>query len=651
MASPRRRDHRRDALPRRLASGGLARRTLVASIILAVVLGAVFGVMLLSNLDQRAARMVARHSRAEITQAERLLTLVLDAETGQRGFLLTRHERFLAPWNAARVAVPKEARALAAFADDVAQARLAQRIARDGTSYIRDYSEPLVNAVRQDKSRVRIIPATEEGKRRVDVLRAELARFTTTESATVASSQDRVDAAAGRSLTVAAAGLGLSVVLVGLFAAYLGRAVVLPVRRAAAMAGRLAGGDLGVRMPETATGEVGQLERAFNRMGSSLEQSRDELRDLAEEQSALRRVATLVARAVAPTEVWDAVVAEVDELLGPDLSILLRYEPDGGATVVAARSRLGMKPEPGTAYTGEAEAESESVAAAVMRTGSAARGHGRGDASSPAAPLRELGMRSEVGAPIVVDGRLWGVVVAAWARGRSPPGAEGRIAEFTELVATAIANADSRAALTASRARVVATADETRRRIERDLHDGAQQRLVHTIISLKLARRELAEDDAAAAELLDDALEQAERANAQLRELVQGILPAALTRGGLRSGIERLAARAPVPISADVTAERLPSALEATAYFIVSEALTNAVKHADASRVELRAWVEDGALHLEVRDDGVGGAQLDGGSGLLGLQDRAGALNGDLHVHSPPGGGTLIAVRLPVPSS
>jgi signal transduction histidine kinase len=223
------------------------------------------------------------------------------------------------------------------------------------------------------------------------------------------------------------------------------------------------------------------------------------------------------------------------------------------------------------------------------------------------------------------------------------------VAQFTELVATAIANAESRSELAASRARVVATADETRRRIERDLHDGAQQRLVHTVITLKLARRALGDADGPAVELVEEALEHAERATAELRELAHGILPAALSRGGLRAGVETLVSRMRMPVSVDVTAERLPPALEATAYFVVAEALTNTAKHARANGAHVSAFVEDGALQVEVRDDGVGGARSDASSGLLGLRDRAAALNGELHVESPPGGGTVVAVTLPVP--
>ena len=258
------------------------------------------------------------------------------------------------------------------------------------------------------------------------------------------------------------------------------------------------------------------------------------------------------------------------------------------------------------------------------------------------------GIRTAVGVPIVVSARIWGVMVATWKRPQAPPGdVEDRMAQFTELVATALANAQSRAELAASRARVVATADETRRRIERDLHDGAQQSLVHTVITLKLARRELGDAGGPAAGLLDDALGHAERANEELRELAHGILPATLTRG-LGAAIETLASHVRLPVSIDVTDERVPPELEATAYFIVAEALTNTVKHARATRARVTASVADGMLRVEVSDDGVGGARADGRSGLLGLYDRVAAMNGELRVDSPPGGGTTVAAVLPL---
>jgi signal transduction histidine kinase len=628
--------------------GGLALRTIAASGLLALLVGAAFAILVRAIAEERDSAELATHSQEVIATANRLERLVLDLETGQRGFLITGDSRFLKPWRDARAAYPAESRDLIRLAAIPSQDRGARRIAAAVESYVRDYSVPLVNAAHRGEPSARSAASLAEGKRRVDAIRGDFNRFMAAERRLFTAREDRADANARRAIAAAAVGLAGSVLLIALFGAYLTRAIAIPVRRAAAMAGRLAGGDLATRMPETGAGEVGALERSFNTMAGSLEASRDELRQLAEEQAALRRVATLVARRVPASELFDAVAAEVHRLLGADATRLLRYEPDGMATAVAGYADRGVEIVESERFT----LEGESVMATVLRTGRPARTDDyEGASGSIAARVRERGIQSSVGAPIVVEDRLWGVMVAAWKRTEAlSADTEERMAQFTELIATAIANAQSRAELAASRARVVATADETRRRIERDLHDGAQQRLVHTVITLKLARRALVDGGGPAMELVDEALEHAERATAELRDLAHGILPASLNRG-LNAGIETLVARVRLPVSVDVTDERLPPALEATAYFIVAEALTNAVKHAGARSAHIKASVDGAVLHVEVRDDGIGGARIDAGSGLLGLHDRAAAVGGELTVDSPPRGGTRIVATLPVPGA
>jgi signal transduction histidine kinase len=199
------------------------------------------------------------------------------------------------------------------------------------------------------------------------------------------------------------------------------------------------------------------------------------------------------------------------------------------------------------------------------------------------------------------------------------------------------------------RTRLMAAADDERRRVVRDMHDGAQQRLVHTVITLKLAGDALRREDTAAAEaLVRDSLEYAEAAHIELRELAQGIMPVVLSRGGLAAAIESLVTRISTPVDVDVHTERHPSAIESTAYFIVAEALTNVVKHSRASHAEVRVSDDADELRIEVRDDGVGGAEVRHGTGLLGLDDRVSSLDGALLVHSPPGGGTRIVATLPL---
>ena len=374
-------------------------------------------------------------------------------------------------------------------------------------------------------------------------------------------------------------------------------------------------------------------------------QARAEVGRLAEEQAALRRVATLVAEERPSPEVFAAVAEEVGRALHLEDTRIVRYEADGKATVVASWGQLATALPVGTSVS----LEGVSAFALVFRTGRPARIDDFTTASgSFAASLRELGVQSAVAAPIVVDGRLWGALNTASLRpGPIPADTEARMGQFTELVATAISNIEARSELAASRARIVAAADEERRRVVRDLHDGAQQRLVHTVITLKLAGRAFEEGDDGAP-LLAEALDQAERANAELRELSHGVLPAVLARGGLRAGIESLASRTPVPVDVRVSTGRLPATIEATGYYVVAEALTNVAKHARATRTEVTARVDDRTLRVRVSDDGVGGAQPEG-SGLVGLADRVAALDGRFRVESPESGGTLIAADIPLP--
>jgi GAF domain-containing protein len=376
-------------------------------------------------------------------------------------------------------------------------------------------------------------------------------------------------------------------------------------------------------------------------------ESRAGLARLGEEQAALRRIATLVARGVPPEQVFAAVTEEVERLLPVDFAHLERYEPDDTFTVLAAAGSTTGHFSPGT----RPSLGGRNLATIVFETDRPARIDNYADHSS--GPLgtiaREAGIRSGVGTPIMVEGHLWGLIaVGSMVKPSLPGDIEVRLSSFTELVATAIANAESRAALTASRVRIVAAADESRRRIERDLHDGAQQRLVHAVIVLKLALQALSDDDAGASDLVAEALRHAQQAHADLRELAHGILPEALTRGGLQEGVEALVSRVSLPVSVDVPVERLPASVEATAYFVISEALTNVVKHAHAAGASVTARVECGELRVEIRDDGVGGADSGHGTGLGGLDDRVSALDGRLALHSPAGGGTRVRALLPV---
>jgi signal transduction histidine kinase len=453
---------------------------LIASGLLALLIGAAFAVLLSSVADLRALEGRARRSEEVLGVANLLERLVVDLETAQRGFVITRKERFLEPWRRTQVVFPREAATLERLVgNDPEQQERVRRIARAVASYLRDYSIPLVATARRDPAAARTVAATDEGRQRIDAIRTEFDRFLAAERDLAAARERRSDAAAERAIAAAAIGLGGSILLVAVFAGYLTRAIAQPVRRVAAMADRLAGGDLGVRMAEHGVGEIGVLERSFNTMAGSLEQSREEL--------------------------------------------------------------------------------------------------------------------------------------------------------------------------AASRARIVAAADQARRRIERDLHDGTQQRLVSLVLDLRAAeaamppeRPELRTRLAQVADGLTGALE-------ELRELSRGIHPAILSEGGLPPALKALARRSAVPVELEVDVQaRLPEPVEAAAYYVVSEALANAAKHAHASVAQVQAQARDGRLRLSVRDDGVGGANPGGGSGLIGLADRVEALGGTIKVHSPAGRGTSLQVDLPI---
>jgi PAS domain S-box-containing protein len=373
---------------------------------------------------------------------------------------------------------------------------------------------------------------------------------------------------------------------------------------------------------------------------------REQLARLADEQSALRRVATLVARESPLAEIYAAVAEELTRLLDIQGVRIIRFEDDGAATYVGSWGPPDFTIPVGTRLP----LGGANLPTLVLQTGRCARIDDFAEASGSIGNYaRGLGVRAGVGCPITVDGRLWGCILAAWREAEPlPAGTERRIEEFTSLIATAIANTNARAELAASRARIVAATDEERRRVVRDLHDGAQQRLVHTVITLDRAREALRNQPGSGLELVTEALDHAQQATAELRELSYGILPGVLTHDGLRAGVHALASRMHLPVENGVVSGRFPAAVEATAYFVVAEALTNVAKHAGAQHAAVTAQVEDGTLLIRVRDDGAGGARPDG-NGLQGLADRLAVLDGRLRVESPAEGGTLLTASIPLP--
>ena len=367
-------------------------------------------------------------------------------------------------------------------------------------------------------------------------------------------------------------------------------------------------------------------------------------RALADEQAALRRVATLVAAEAAQQDVLDAVVREVGALFAADIASLVRYRA-GQLEVLAGWSSTDNAVPTGLIV----DVDRATATKLALETGRPARADDVASATHAADVLRDLGIRSAIAAPIGVAGKKWGAVTAARTTDEPfAPAAEQRLGDFAELVAQAIANAEARGDLAASRVRIVKAGDAERKRIERNLHDGAQQRLVSLALSLRMAKVKLG-DNPDAERMLAELSEELALTLTELQELARGIHPAVLTSRGLCPAMEAVAARAPFPVQLDVEPlERLPEAVEATAYYVVVEALTNVAKYAGATSATVSVAREDGRLQVVVRDDGIGGADVMRGSGLRGLKDRVEAVGGTLEVASPAGGGTVVAANIPV---
>jgi len=451
---------------------GLTSLTVAASGLLALLIGVAFAVLLWAISDANSSISARRASRTALVEVGAMEQLLLDLETGQRGFVITKQETFLQPWREARAALPAEARRFTGSATSAAQRRTAEQITRGVQSFLNDYSVPLVEMVRRDDPAASSLKTTAEGKKRVDTLRAQFDRYMADERAQLAQRTDAAGTNSRQAVLAAAIGLAASTALVAVFTILQHRAVVRPVRGAATAAEELAGGDLSMRIPPSRVAEIGALGTSFNSMAASLQDTRR------------------------------------------------------------------------------------------------------------------------------------------------------RIMENTEAV---------------------------HRRTARDLHDGAQQRLVSLMIGLRLAREMLPETEAATADLLDQSIDNAQTAINELRELASGIYPLVLTVKGLVAAVQDLASRCPVPTVVESRDERrISSTVESNAYFVVAEAVTNAVKHAEASRIDVSIEFGD-VLRIKVADDGVGGVgKASAGSGITGLTDRVAAFDGKLAIDSPAGGGTTVLIQIPI---
>ena len=458
-------------------SGGLTRRVAMGSALLALLIGGVFAFLVTAITGMRDAAVLARHSEEVLAAANDLERLMIDLETGERGLQITGEEAFLQPWTDARAGFGGQAAELRRLASGP-QAQRADQIIEAGESYINDYSDPLVRTIKNDPAAAKTTIGSGEGKQRMDRLRGQFTEFVRFERSIALERDARSDATARRAVGVAVGGVAGSVLLIVVFSGYLPRHVIGPIRRTSVMAGELARGDLTVRTPESGQAEIGDLQRSFNSMATSLGRNHDEL--------------------------------------------------------------------------------------------------------------------------------------------------------------------------TASRARVVAAGDAARRRIERDLHDGTQQRLITLSLELRMLEADVPPAEHHVRQRLSSFVRELTETVDELREISRGIHPAVLMKGGLATALTTIARRAALPVDCRLRLDgRLSERTEVAVYYVVCEALTNAARHAHASHARIELSADGDGVRLCVRDDGVGGADPAGGTGLIGLRDRIEALGGEIQVISPVNGGTTLLVRIP----
>jgi signal transduction histidine kinase len=641
--------------PRRVRShtgrGGLTRRILLAGgIVVLLVIGAC--VLLFSVIaDLYGSAGVADRSKAVLASANRLERLVTGLETDVRGFVITGDRRLLAPVDDLQDDAIAEGHTLVRLTagSGPAQAGRAHRLVQDTDDYVHGYSIPLVAAIREDPSAARSLATITEGEQRLRPLRSEFDRFMSVQNDLIMSDENRSSRDARNALIIAATGAGGALLLILLFSDYLRRAILRPIRRTSAMASDLAGGDLSVRIPEVSDNDVGVLERTFNAMAGSLQADRRQLRRVVEEQGALRRIATLIARGVCPAEIFSAVASELGRIQGMQHTVVNRFDPARIATSVGHWSAPGA-PDILPPAGGRWPLAADSAAGEVFRTGRTARVNTDGSTSMIGVWSRENGIRYVVGCPITVGGHLWGMIAVFSADNEPPPDdTEERLVEFVELLATAIANAENRNELLASSARIVAASDEARRRIERTLNTGPQRRLEELGEELRLAQDLVGPDEEDMREHLAGTAKGLDSVLDDLKEISRGLHPATLSRSGLQRALEALTQRSEVPAELIMHVDRpLPDHVQVAIYYTVSEALTNVAKYSHAQRVQVGLRLDAAKLRLRVTDDGVGGADPTRGSGLFGLKDRVEALGGTMKVVSPAGGGTSLLVDVPI---
>ncbi|GAB2808088.1 hypothetical protein GCM10027176_11390 [Actinoallomurus bryophytorum] len=632
---------------------GPAFRILLAGGVMALLSAITFGALSRVITEMRDADTAARDSTAALISAGRLERLLFDLDADSQTLALVGDQESLREYDAARSAFDAAEAKVGAFRGSKSQAAAARRLVQADDAYVRGYLGPLVTTAQNSplSARSAILRSAlqrGEGTRRLATLREQGTTFENTQRA-VADAAERRSAVTGRETAVAVALTGvIAILLIFLLVVYVTRVIARPVRRVVLVAGDREESGAEARTPEASPGEVGALKRQLNTMVASLAASQAKLQQVADMQGALRRVATLVACGSSPSEVFTAVAAEVGHVLDAAHTVIVRFEPDDTANVVAYWNDPGV-PQVMPPLDGHWPIEEGTVTGTVRSTERPARMNDyERNTTAIGHWARLMNLRCVVGCPVKVEGRVWGAMIIHCINAEPAYGVtEDRMQEFVGLVGSAIANAQSRSDLLSSRARVVAAADESRRRIERDLHDGAQQRLV--TLALKLRNAADGPDQVPLRELLDGLVHDLSDILDDLQEVSRGIVPPILTRSGLPPALRSLARRSPIPVRLRMggVKGRLPERVEVAVFYTVSEGLTNIVKHAHASEVCVDLDLQHETVRLSIRDDGCGGADLSGGTGLVGLKDRVEALNGRISVTSPPGEGTSLLVAIP----
>ena len=612
---------------------------------MALLSAASFGVLSQVISEVCDADTAARDSRAALASAGRLERLLFELDADSQALALVDDQGFQQEYAAVRSAFDAAKTELEAFRGSKSQTAAARRLAQADDAYVRDYLTPLMTTARNGPLSVRSAVQEGTGRQRLATLRDQGAVFERTQRTIADAAARRAAAAAGEAFIAVTIAAGIALLLITLFVVYVARTIVRPLRHIALLAGDR---DVDDRTPEASPREIRVLKSRLNTMVASLEASQNKLRQFADMQGGLRRVATLIARGSSPSEVFTAVAAEVGHVLDAAHTVIVRFEADDTANVVAYWNDPDV-PQVMPPLDGHWPIEEGTVTATVRSTERPTRMNDyERNTSAIGRWARVMNLRCVVGCPVKVEGRVWGAMIIHYIDAEPIYGVtEDRMQEFVELVGTAIANAQSRSDLLTSRARVVAAADESRRRIERDLHDGAQQRLVS--LALKLRTAADGSDEGPVRELLDGLVHDLSDILDDLQKVSRGIVPPILTRSGLPPALRSLARRSPVPVRLRMGGieGRLPERVEVAVYYTVSEVLTNVIKHAHASEVRIDLDLRDATIRLSMRDDGCGGADLSGGTGLVGLKDRVEALNGHIAVDSPPGGGTSVLVTIP----